>query len=399
MSNLLKQLSLRNIEINAASIDASMESSFLGLMSSEDIQYTTEARFNDAIRALNFCESFEAITARYSAMDLSVESMADYHFTVGVLMDSTGVSAPLESFTVSLEAAEADKKSFGQKAKGVIEAVLKWLREMMGKLKDWLTKSKVNASKNTEQIKKKADAAKETIKEVKATGVTAVPPKAEEPKTPASVPAAAPAAKAADNTPAKTEPVKEGKVERDTVRDGAKRRPSTPAYLLKSGKLDTPKIRKFLVAVSDINYKALFESAMKEAESGGEDFDTFTKAWREIFDDFHSPVGSAQLDVEGADLSELSSLLDLVKSDADYLLILAQDTQFALGKLEKAEMELKQSNTDDPEKIAKDRKYLGKLLAVSRDGQSFHNNLYTAVNSLVNELTKIANMAKHPVQA
>jgi len=390
LKNLLMDLAIESGEVQLPETSDSVDTSAL-VMSDEDFQYATEARFGEVTRALAFCDSFEAITERYSNVELSTESVADYHFAVGVLMSSTGVKAPVAAFTVSLEAAEADKKSFGQKAKDVVAAVLKWIREMIVKLKAWLTRSKDNAGVKTEAIKKKVDAAKETVKEVKALGYTAVPAK------PKAAPAKA-AEPAASTTPEKVTPPKEGVIERDTVKDGAKPRPTTPAHLLTSGKLNTNKIRKFLVDIQGLDYRALAQKAINEGAESETDVETFTVAWRSIFDDYMKPIGTAAVVEGGVVLDELNSLLDLVRQDAEFLFKMAQHGQEALGKLEKAERELKAKVDADPAEIAKDRKFLGKLLAVAREGQSFQNNLYTAVVTLSNQLSALANMAKTSVQ-
>jgi hypothetical protein len=90
---------------------------------------------NDEVnRACALAESLESMYVRFEKAEFTVESMESYTFTLSQLIKVSGLDIPVSVAVPSFEEAEKDKKSIGDKIKGTIDAILKWIRERLAAL-------------------------------------------------------------------------------------------------------------------------------------------------------------------------------------------------------------------------------------------------------------------------
>ena len=129
----------------------------------QDASELLDAKVDEICRASELVESLEALADRYSQIPVSDVSFESYQFTLGHILTVSGIDIPTSVVCPSFESAEkSEGKSFKEKAKGTIAAIIKWIKEQFGKLRDFVLRRKKateTKEKEAEATQKKAEAA------------------------------------------------------------------------------------------------------------------------------------------------------------------------------------------------------------------------------------------------
>lgn len=124
---------------------------------SEELIYNTEARIGEIDRAYAFVQSFESMAEKMQEAELTPASMEQYHATLNAMLVVSGVNIPVSTLTPSFEAAEKDKETIGQKAKGVVESILKWIKEKWDALLAFFKKINLFRKNKTDKLEAEAE--------------------------------------------------------------------------------------------------------------------------------------------------------------------------------------------------------------------------------------------------
>ena len=222
-------------------------------------------------RTVALTQSLEAYAHRYGDMEVTAESMESYRFSIAQLFHAAGSSIPVAVICPSFEDASEDKKSIGQKVKGVVDAILKWLRERLAQLGAMFKRLGAKIGLGEAATKKRDEEAKEEIKDLKEAGVKEIVPKADaaaDKKPDASAAKddkSAPAAKPAEKKPVEHTDGKKGSVQ-----------PGMYDWMLKDGELDYRRIEAYLLETSKGELKTLIDGKAPDGtEPEGEAVEKF----------------------------------------------------------------------------------------------------------------------------
>lgn len=112
-------------------------------------------------RGVALVQSLDSMSERVEAGDITEAAMESYRFNLECLLRSSGLGIPVDLIAPSFEAAEADKKTVGQKVKGAIDAAIKWIREKVKALFALFTRGNAKTKAAAEEAKKTEAEAKE----------------------------------------------------------------------------------------------------------------------------------------------------------------------------------------------------------------------------------------------
>lgn len=155
--NLSRTLLSIAMESQAITVEPDYNDMPLFEVLSEELIYNTEARIGEIERAYAFAQSFESMAEKMQATELTESSMEQYHATLSAMLAVSGVSIPVSTLSPSFEAAEKDKESIGQKAKAVVESILKWIKEKWDSLVAFFKRLNTFRKGKTEKLEAEAE--------------------------------------------------------------------------------------------------------------------------------------------------------------------------------------------------------------------------------------------------
>lgn len=134
----------------------------------QDAHDLLDAKIDEIVRANDLVDSLEALADRYSSIPVSDVSFESYQFTLGHVLAVSGIEIPTSVFVPSFESAEkSEGKSFKEKAKGAIDAIIKWIKEKFAALRDFLLRRKKSTDDKVNKAKADAKEANAAILQLK----------------------------------------------------------------------------------------------------------------------------------------------------------------------------------------------------------------------------------------
>jgi len=122
-------------------------------------------------RGVALVQSLDSMSERVEAGEITEAAMESYRFNLECLLRSSGIGIPVDVIAPSFEAAEADKKTVGQKVKGAIDAAIKWIREKIKALFALFTRASTKAKQAEEKAKQAKEQAAEFAKKYADDGI------------------------------------------------------------------------------------------------------------------------------------------------------------------------------------------------------------------------------------
>lgn len=322
----------------------------------EDVSELIEARGEEIKRGVVLAESLEALADRYSQFAPTELTMESYQFTLGHILKASGLDIPVSLVSPSFEAAEADKKSIGEKAKGVIEQILKWIKEKLANLGKMFARLLEKVGLRKKKAEDDTAAAEKRASEHKAAGINVL---GQEKHT-------APADK--DSKP-KSVAVK-----------------PAPGWMIEGGKFSAAKVRGVLASMNTPEMRKLLQGDVGKTD------DELKKhladgIYRNAFSKVKAYSPGAMVSEYTVSVPELSAVireaLQLLRSIHNEIKDLAQwkeqeEKNFARGK-----------SRETPEEIAKMKASF--LLNVQNitEATSFANHMYTMALQVHGRLTSM----------
>jgi len=136
-----------------------------------DLSQLIEHSANEIDRGVALVQSLDSMSERVEAGDITEAAMESYRFNLECLLRSSGLGIPVDLIAPSFEAAEADKKTVGQKVKGAIDAAIKWIREKVKALLALFTRGSAKTKAKAEEAKKAEEDAKAYAKKYSDDGI------------------------------------------------------------------------------------------------------------------------------------------------------------------------------------------------------------------------------------
>ena len=355
-------------------------------------------------RTVAVTQSLEALAARYEGQDVTNESMESYHFAVAQVLHASGASIPASVVAPSFEDAAADKKTIGQKAKGVIDALIKWIRERIASLKAMFKRFIAKLGFGEKKLKERNNAAIEAVAEMKKEGVVEIvssgsaedePKAGEKPEAKSSEDAKERVAAKMDekfkNTSILPEKDNDEHVASKNKERTKKRKVRVPATWVKGGKLDIDGIEAHLKAVHTGKMANLLDF---QNESGAEIKDNEIEAWlksdpyTKAFKEWKETVGVKMEARYMVDLDDLKNLILFAESTTNAMSAKCR-TAAASNKMADKALSAATKETD-PSKAASLRALAQAELNITTDVASFCNNVRSACDAYHKILCSLA---------
>ena len=345
------------------------------------------SQIDDMGRAIAVTQSLEALAVRFEGQELTPESMENYHFSMAQILRISGANIPVAVLAPSFEAAEKDKTTIGQKVKGVVEALLKWVRERYAALVAMFKRWGAKLGFGEKKLDERNDEAKVDISKLKEAKIievgSAAEPVANEPKA---------------NAPAKA-PEKPGS-EKPAHWKGKTRGVRVPGWMVSNGHLNVAKVSEYIASLNGgLNGKLIAgndasgKGVMPKDVAAFVDSDPFNKAFKEwkakypdseYTKDYKATVGELENLIEQAHreaktlYNECKSLEQMAaRSEAEMTKIIAREKGEGSDQARISELRAE---------AAADLKY---CQALGSFANSMRNNA-DAVHTLLTNMTKMA---------